>query len=151
MILTHTQFCYTRAHYTGTPSTQLCVQVTRIGKHDQQERQPTAIKYSEVIFLVTATLESYKTCACVLSMCKIQFQNQLKMKNSGRPLGHSSLADRMEDCSIGHGAVVWVRKPNFGSFCCSQPFGRQVWLSSGPPEMFTLSHCAWLWNWLINP
>ena len=25
----------------------------------------------------------------------------------------------------------------------------QVWLSSGPPGMFTLSYCAWLWNWCI--
>ena len=28
----------------------------------------------------------------------------------------------MEDCSIGRSAVVWLQKPNFGSFCCGQPF-----------------------------
>ena len=50
-------------------------------------------------------------------------------------------------CSIGQSAVVWVRKPNFGSFCCDQPFVCQ--LSSGPPGFFTFSYCAWLWNWLI--
>ena len=26
----------------------------------------------------------------------------------------------------------------------------QVWLSSGFPELFTFSYCAWLWNWCIN-
>ena len=36
--------------------------------------------------------------------------------------GQSNLADRMEDCFIGHSAVMWVQKPNFGS---------QVWISSG--------------------
>ena len=25
----------------------------------------------------------------------------------------------------------------------------QVWLSSIPPEIFTFSYCAWLWNWAI--
>ena len=25
----------------------------------------------------------------------------------------------------------------------------QVWFSSGPPDFFTFSYCAWLWNWLI--
>ena len=45
----------------------------------------------------------------------------------------------MEDCSIGQSAVVWIRKPNFGSFCCGQPFICQVWRSSGPPELFTFS------------
>ena len=40
----------------------------------------------------------------------------------------------MEDCSTGQSAVVWVRKPNFRSFCCGQPFVCQVRLSSGPPE-----------------
>ena len=67
-----------------------------------------------------------------------------------RATGQSNLADRMEDCSTGQSAVVWVRKTNFGSFCCSQPFVRQVWLSSGPPELSTFSYCAWLWNWLIG-
>ena len=47
-------------------------------------------------------------------------------------------------------AVVWVWKPNFGSFRCSQPFVCQVWLSSAWPECFTFSYCAWLWNWLIK-
>ena len=56
----------------------------------------------------------------------------------------------MEDCSIDQSVVVWVRKPNFGSFCCGQPFVHQVWLSSGPPECFTFSYCAWLWNWLTS-
>ena len=56
----------------------------------------------------------------------------------------------MEDCSTGQSAVVWVRKPNFRSFCCSQLFVCQVWLSRGPPEMFTFSNCIWLWNCLIT-
>ena len=56
----------------------------------------------------------------------------------------------MEDCSISHSAFVWVGKPNFGSFCSDQPFVCQVWLSSGPPEIFTFSYCAWLWNWLFR-
>ena len=64
--------------------------------------------------------------------------------------GQSNLADRMEDWSIGQSVVVWVRKPNFWSFCCDQPFVCQVWLSSGPPEFFTSSYCAWLWNWLVE-
>ena len=62
----------------------------------------------------------------------------------------SNLADRMEDSSIGQSAVVWVWKPNFGKFRCSQPFVCQVWLSSDWPEVFTFSYCAWLWKWLIK-
>ena len=38
------------------------------------------------------------------------------------------------------------RKPNFGRFCCSEPFVCQVWLSS---EYLIFSYCAWVWNWLI--
>ena len=26
----------------------------------------------------------------------------------------------------------------------------KVWLTSGPPEYFTFTYCAWLWNWLIQ-
>ena len=55
----------------------------------------------------------------------------------------------MEDCSIGQSAVVWVRKPNFGSFFCGEPFVCQVRMSSDPSELFIVSYCAWLWNWLI--
>ena len=51
--------------------------------------------------------------------------------------GQSNLADRMEDCSIGQRAVVWVKKPNFG-FCCSQLFVCEVWLCSGPLECFRM-------------
>ena len=29
------------------------------------------------------------------------------------------LTDRMEDCLTGQGALPWIRKPNFGSVCCS--------------------------------
>ena len=47
-------------------------------------------------------------------------------------------------------AVVWVRKPNFGSFYRGQPFVDQVWLSSDPPEFFTFSYCARLWNWRVE-
>ena len=43
----------------------------------------------------------------------------------------------MENCSIGQSAVVWVRKPNFGSFYGGQQFVYQVWLWSDPPECFT--------------
>ena len=84
------------------------------------------------------------------------------MTNSGRPLdsqtcqtkwktaplatGQSNLPDRMEDCSIGQRAVVWVRKPNFESFYCGKPLcqfhcpvvRQNVWL------------LLWLWNWLIQ-
>ena len=61
--------------------------------------------------------------------------------------GQSNLADRKEDCSNGESAVVWVRKLNLGSFCCSQPFVCQVWLCCGLPEFLTFSYWAWLWNW----
>ena len=44
----------------------------------------------------------------------------------------------MEDCSIGQIAVAWVRRPNFESFCCEQPFVCQVSLSSGPSEISVL-------------
>ena len=33
------------------------------------------------------------------------------------------------------------KKGFFESFRCGEPF----WLSSGPPECFTFSYCAWLW------
>ena len=40
------------------------------------------------------------------------------------------------NCTLTSGAV-------FHSVC-------QVWLFSGPPEFFTFSYCAWLWNWLVE-
>ena len=40
-----------------------------------------------------------------------------KREQFWRATGQSNLADRMENCSIGQSAVVWVRKPHFGSFC----------------------------------
>ena len=58
--------------------------------------------------------------------------------------GHSNLADGMEHCSTGYQVVVWVQKPNVGSFCCGQPFVCQVWLSSGPPGVSSFSYSAWL-------
>ena len=67
-----------------------------------------------------------------------------------RATEQSNLADRMEDCSINQSAVVWVWKPNFGNFCCGQPFERQVWLSSGPRKCLRFSYCAWLSNWLVE-
>ena len=54
-----------------------------------------------------------------------------------RATGQSNLADRIEDCSTGQSAVVWVGRRNFWSFCCL-------------PEVFIFSCCAWLWNWLIK-
>ena len=64
-------------------------------------------------------------------------------------IGQSDLADRMEDSFIGQNVVVWVWRPNYGSFCCSQLFVHQVWLSTGLPEVFTPSCWVWLWIWLI--
>ena len=63
---------------------------------------------------------------------------QLKSEQFWRATGQSNLANRMEDCSISHIAVLWEQGPNFGSFCC------------GRPEFFTFSYCAWLWNWLFG-
>ena len=68
-----------------------------------------------------------------------------------RATGQSNLANRMKNCSIGQGAVMWVWKPNFGRFCCGQPFVCQVWLSSGLPEYSTSTYCTWLWNCLLSP
>ena len=42
-------------------------------------------------------------------------------ENLRRTTGQSNLVDRMEDCSISQSAVMWVWKPNFGSFSCGQP------------------------------
>ena len=53
--------------------------------------------------------------------------------------GQSNLADKKEDCSIGQSAIAWVRKPNFDSFSCGQPFICQVWMSSCPPKFSLLS------------
>ena len=65
--------------------------------------------------------------------------------------GQLNLADRMDNCSTGQSAVAWVRKPNFGSFCCGQPFVCQVWLSSGLPEFFlSFRNCECLWSWLLE-
>ena len=55
----------------------------------------------------------------------------------------------MEDCSIGQSAVVWVRKPNFGSFCCGQPFVGQSLIVQWPARIVHFNYCAWLWNWSI--
>ena len=63
--------------------------------------------------------------------------------------GQSNSAERIEDCSTGKTVVVWVRKPNFESYYCGQSLVCQVWLSSGPPQFFPFSYCAWLGNWLI--
>ena len=66
-----------------------------------------------------------------------------------RATGQSNLADKWlaatkaskvwfsysHNCTLANGAV-------FHSVC-------QVWLSSDPPECFTFSYCAWLWNWFI--
>ena len=52
-------------------------------------------------------------------------------KSNWRATGQSNLADRMDECSTSHSAVVWVWKPNVESFRCGQSFGCQVWLSSG--------------------
>ena len=41
-----------------------------------------------------------------------------------------------------HTSALWPNGAVFHSVC-------QVWLPSGPPEFFTFSYCAWLWNWLI--
>ena len=60
--------------------------------------------------------------------------------------GQLHLADRLEDCSAGQGAVVWVWKPNFGSFCCGRLFVCQVWLCSSPPKCFNFRDCEWLSN-----
>ena len=73
-----------------------------------------------------------------------------KNENFWRTTGQSSLADRREDCCIGQKVVVWAQNPNFGRSRCGQQFVCQVWLSSGPPEFFTFSYCAWVWNWLIR-
>ena len=73
-----------------------------------------------------------------------------KSRKFWQATGQSNLAYWMEDCSIGWSAVVWVRKPNFGSFCCGQPFVDQVWLSGGPPEFLTFSYCTWLRNLRIT-
>ena len=51
----------------------------------------------------------------------------MKVKHSGGPL------DRMENCSIWPNSSCWVQKPNFGSFCCDQPFVCQIWLSNQWP------------------
>ena len=49
----------------------------------------------------------------------------------------------MKDCSTGHSAVVWVRKPNFESFCCSQPVCMpSLIVQCDPPEFFTFRYCA---------
>ena len=40
------------------------------------------------------------------------------------------------NCTLASGAV-------FHSVC-------QVWFSSGPPEFFSFSYCAWLWNWPVE-
>ena len=67
-----------------------------------------------------------------------------------RANGQSNLADKRlaatkaskvwfsysHNCTLASGAV-------FHSVC-------QVWLSRGPPEYFTFSFCAWLWNWLVE-
>ena len=83
--------------------------------------------------------------------CAIIVSQSCAVGKSGifwRATGQSNSANRMKNCSIGQGAVVWVRKPNFGSFWCGQSFVYQVWLFSGPPEFSTFSYCAWLWDWL---
>ena len=53
--------------------------------------------------------------------CAIIVSQSCAVGKSGifwRATGQSNSANRMKNCSIGQGAVVWVRKPNFGSFWC---------------------------------
>ena len=66
-----------------------------------------------------------------------------KSEKSWRATGQSNFADRIEDCSIGHSAVIWVRSPDLGKLLlCSQPFARNV--------KCTFNYCTWLWNWLVG-
>ena len=51
-------------------------------------------------------------------MQQLQVVSIVKVRHSGGP----DWTIKLEDCSIGQSAVVWVRKPNFGSFCCGKPF-----------------------------
>ena len=71
-----------------------------------------------------------------------------KSESFWRAAGQSNLADKQlattkaskvwfscsHNCTLANGAVF--------HFVC------HVWLSSGPPEYFTFSYCAWLWNGL---
>ena len=75
--------------------------------------------------------ESLHLTARTISRSTLSWYNKLvsescavgvKSEQFWRVTGESNLADRREDCSTGQSAVVWVRKPNFGSFCCGQPF-----------------------------
>ena len=55
-------------------------------------------------------------------------------RNSGGPLDSQTWQTEWNIAPLAKMQFVWVRKPNFESFCCSQPFVCQVWLSNGPPE-----------------
>ena len=44
-----------------------------------------------------------------------------KSEKFWRAIKQSNLADRMEDCSTGQSAFVWVEKTNFGSFFVVRP------------------------------
>ena len=68
----------------------------------------------------------------------------LKVRNSGGPQHNHTWPVK-----------GWLQQklPMFG--CFTQHLGAvfhaicQVWLSRGPPELFTFHYCAWLWNWFI--
>ena len=69
----------------------------------------------------------------------------LKVTNSGGPLDNQTWQTEWKTAPLAK-----VQLCDFGSFCCSQLFVYQVWLSSGPTELFTFSYCAWVWNRLID-
>ena len=63
--------------------------------------------------------------------------------------GQANLANRMKNCSTGQGAVVWVRKPNFGSFWCVSRLYAKFDCPVARQNFPLFSYCAWLWNWVI--
>ena len=95
---------------------------------------PTPVRIFCVLLVITTGSFEILLNMSVSQSCAI-----LKSEKFWRATGQSKLAGRMENCSIGQSAVVWVRKANTGSSCCCQPFVCEVWLSSGLPGFLTFN------------
>ena len=61
----------------------------------------------------------------------------------------SNLADRIEEFSTGQTTVVLVRKPNFGSCCCSQCFCH-IFFSKEALSINALHACVYICIWQLS-
>ena len=77
-----------------------------------------------------------------------QFDNHaqsLKVKHSGGPLDNQTWQTEWKTAPLAIVQLCEYKNQTMEAFVAASCL-----LSSGPPEWFTFSYCAWLWNWLLH-